>query len=170
MLHQKHQEAKKRHNQGTTNAVQSINPNTPSPKARKRQPQQVWVPKILMEARSLSDEEQLRSVKYQATKQSPKPKSLKKSPLPHATTRWVLKTLLQAQGYYKGSTQLWLPKKRYVTSSPSKTVSTQPAKLKSDIDTLQSTTSNTYQWRPINKKQMEHTSKATNEAKQSLQI
>ena len=145
-------------------------PKYSSPKARKRQPQQVWVPKTMMEARSLSNGNQLRWVERQATKQSPKPRSLKKSTLPHATTRWVLKTLLQAQGYYKGSTQLWLPKKRSATASPSKAISTQSAKLKSDIDTPQSTNRNTYQWRPIIKKRMEHTPKATDEAKQSLQI
>ena len=145
-------------------------PKYPSPKARKRQPQQIWVPKTMMEARSLSDENQLRSVERQATKQSPKPRSIKKSTLPHSTTRWVLKTLLQSQGYYEGSTHLWLPKKRSATASPSKSISTQSAKLKSDIVTPQSTTRNTYQWRPIIKKRMEHTPKATDEAKQSLQI
>ena len=41
-----------------------------------------------------------------ATKKSPKTKSLKKRTLPHVTIRWVPKTLLQAQGYYEGSTHL----------------------------------------------------------------
>lgn len=33
------------------------------------------------------------------------------------TTRWIRKTLLQAQGYHEGSTQLWLQKRNLMTTS-----------------------------------------------------
>ena len=70
-----------------------------------------------------------------ANKQSSKTKSIKKNTLPQATSRWVPKTLLQDQGYYQGSTRLWLPKKRFASASPRKTISKQPATLKSNPGT-----------------------------------
>ena len=144
-------------------------PKYPSPKACKRKPQQVLVPKTMVAARRLSDGDNLRWEECQATKQCPKIRSLKKTTLPHVTTRWVPKTLLQAQGYYEGSTRLWLPKERSEAASPSKAISTQYAKLKSSQATPQFIKGNSYQWRPIIKKQNEKLQEATNEAKQPQQ-
>ena len=90
-----------------------------------------------------------------ATKQSSNTRPIKKNTLPpQETTRWVRKTLLQAQGYYQGSTHLWLPKKRSTAPPHIERTSMQFTTLESVQGTPQFTNGNAYQWwRPIIKKQ-----------------
>lgn len=103
-------------------------------------------------------------------KRSSTTKSNKKSATPTTTIMWIPKRVLQAQGYYKGSTHLWLPKIRSVSTLPSKMNSTQSPQLKSDHVTPLFSKGTTHQWRPINKEQKVMSPKATNKAQQPMQI
>ena len=136
-----------------------------------------WVPKSSRRLEPMHDStKRNRSLKRaqqkrnKAKKQSSKTMLVKKNTLPQANSRWVPKTLLQAQGYHQGSTHLWLPKKRSVATSPRNNIFKKLATLKSSSSTPQFNNSNSYQWRPIIKKRMEQSQKVTTETKKPLQI
>ena len=91
----------------------------------------------------------------------------------NSTEMGPLKKTLQAQQYYQGATQLWLPKtsKTFTRkSNKGQQRRKQVQKSASKVISPQSSNRNTYQWIPIIKKWMEPSQKATSEAKQSLQI
>lgn len=89
---------------------------------------------------------------------------------PTPITMWIPKKLLQAQGYYKESTHLWLPKISFVSPLPNKVTSTKSPHLKRDLGTPQLPKCISHQWRPINKELKEMSPKATNNAYTSLPI
>ena len=130
---------------------------------------QIWIPTKRQSMTTSPGNGQRRKTK-KTKKRSSTTKPNKKSATPTTTTMWIPKRVLQAQGYYKGSTHLWLPKIRSVSPLPSKMNSTQSPQLKSDHGTPHLPKGTTHQWRPINKEQKKMSPKVTNKAQQPLQI
>ena len=98
--------------------------------------------------------------------------SVKKNTLPQVTSRWVTKTLLQAQGYHQGP-HVYGYQKRHLRKRlhhQERTSSRKPPHSRATLSTPQFSNSNSYQWRPIIKKWMEQSPEVTNEAKKPLQI